>query len=44
MMRSRLAGTSGCECAIGRGSAFMIAPMRLAWLLPSNAFLPVSIS
>jgi hypothetical protein len=29
---------------IGGGSALMMAEIRLAWLLPSNAFRPAAIS
>jgi hypothetical protein len=50
-MRSRDAGApfgelwaSGIACETAGGSSFKIAPMRLARVLPSNAFRPVSIS
>ena len=43
-MRSSEAGIIGWIDEIGGGSELMIEPMRLAWLLPVNAFCPVSIS
>ena len=43
-MRSKGAGLSGSSAEIGGGSLVMMAPIKLAWLFPSNAFVPVSIS
>ena len=37
-------GATGCKEEIGFGVSFRMAPIRLAWLFPSNAFLPVIIS
>src|SRR5437016_262105 len=42
--RSSAGGVMGCSDDIGRGSDDMIAPITLAWLLPSKALLPVAIS
>ena len=42
--RSIAGGVSGCSAETGAGAADMIAALTLAWLVPSNAFLPVSIS
>ena len=43
-MRSSVGGVAGCTLEIGGGSLLMIAAINVAWLLPSNAFLPVTIS
>ena len=42
--RSSIGGVTGWRIEIAGGSASRIAAIRLAWLLPSNAFLPVTIS
>ena len=42
--RRRLREVLSSAEEIGGGSAYMIAPMRLACVFPSNAFLPVTIS
>ena len=39
-MRSSAGGVSGCCVGIAGGSPCMIAPIKPAWLFPSNAFLP----
>ena len=41
---SRAEGVSGWIAAMAGGSNDMTAEMTLAWLVPSNAFVPVSIS
>jgi hypothetical protein len=33
-----------CRVEMSGGSAVMMAEIKLAWLVPSNAFLPVAIS
>ena len=42
--RSSAGGARGARAESGGGSDPMIAEIRLAWLLPSNAFWPVTIS
>src|SRR5579859_1772721 len=42
--RSRAGGVMGCKAAIGCGSEERMAAIKLAWLLPANAGLPVVIS
>src|SRR5712692_6895736 len=42
--RSSAGGVIGWREDMGGGSSFRIAPITLAWLLPSNALLPVAIS
>ena len=44
MTRSSPGGESGWTADMGTGSADMMAEIRLAWLFPSNAFFPVTIS
>ena len=43
-IRSSEAGIIGWIEEIGAGSECMIEPIRHAWLVPANAFCPVSIS
>src|ERR1700739_1823949 len=42
--RSSAGGVIGASVLMGGGSVSRILTIRLAWLLPSNAFLPVAIS
>ena len=42
--RSSAGGVIGCSVEIGGGSELMIDEISDAWLVPSNAFLPVAIS
>jgi len=42
--RSSAGGVIGCTDEIGGGVPAMIALIRLAWLLPSNALWPVTAS
>ena len=42
--RSRAGGVIGATDEAGGGLSFRIEPIRLAWLFPSKAFLPVAIS
>ena len=44
MTCSSATGESGVTLETGSGFADMMAEIKLAWLLPSNAFLPVTIS
>ncbi len=44
MTRSSAGGVIGEIDEAGAGLSFRIEPIRLAWLLPANAFLPVAIS
>ena len=43
-VRSSAGGVIGLIEEISGGSSFKIAPITLAWLLPSNAFMPLAIS
>ena len=44
MIWSNIGGDIGCRVEIERGSSLRIAPIKLAWLFPSNVFTPVTIS
>ena len=43
-MPSRIGGDSGCIADIGTGVSFRIDAITMAWLAPSNARRPVTIS
>ena len=44
MTRSSAGGVIGAIDEAGAGLSFRIEPIRLAWLFPAKAFLPVAIS